>query len=140
MPEPSARDAGGALWAAAGDAVKRFDAHMDAVELSDAAADIDGLIREANRRLVDVAPWALAKDAGRRGELADSLYEALEALRVIALLSWPVMPDAAARLWGQLGLPGGPTDLAMPDAASWGRLEPGSATRRGEGLFPRLED
>ena len=139
VPEPSTRHAGGVLSAAAGDAVKRFDAHMDAVELSDAAADVDGLIREGNRRLVDVAPWALAKDPERRGDLADSLYEALEALRVIALLAWPIMPDAAARLWTQLGLEGSPTGQAMPDAASWGGLEPGAATRRGEGLFPRLE-
>ena len=49
-----------------------------ALDLTEAAAALGEFVREANRYLVEVAPWALSKDPGRRDELADVLYEAVE--------------------------------------------------------------
>jgi methionyl-tRNA synthetase len=60
----------------------------------------------------------------------------LEAIRLIGLLVSPVMPRAAVRLLGMLGLeerePG-------PQLLKWGLLEPGSALGPVEPLFPRVE-
>jgi methionyl-tRNA synthetase len=105
-------------------------------------AGLDELSREANRFLVEAAPWTLARDPARRQELADALYEALEGLRQTAVLAWPAMPGVAERLWEQLGLGvAGPlADQRIPKALEWGGLEPGTATRRGAALFPRLEE
>jgi hypothetical protein len=50
------------------------------------------------------------------------------------------MPNAAGRLWEQLGVATPLLAERLPDAASWGGLQPGTVTRRGEALFPRLED
>jgi methionyl-tRNA synthetase len=51
----------------------------------------------------------------------------------------PAMPGAAVRLWAQLGI-GQPLEAQrLPEAASWGGLEPGTRVRRGDALFPRLE-
>jgi methionyl-tRNA synthetase len=50
------------------------------------------------------------------------------------------MPGAASKLWSRLGLPGSPEEERLPNAGAWGLLEPGTTTRRGEALFPRLED
>ena len=52
----------------------------------------------------------------------------------------PIMPGAAARLWEQLGTPAKLEEQRLPAAAAWGLLEPGTQTRRGEALFPRLDD
>ena len=93
-----------------------------------------------NRYLVDVAPWALAKDPARRDELATILYDSLEGLRLIAIFSFPVMPGAAERLWTQLGVAEPLADQRLPAAASWGGLRPGRRIARGEALFPRLDD
>jgi methionyl-tRNA synthetase len=139
VPEPSGRSGTSGLAAVVDGLAKRILSAMDEVDLSDAVAALDEVVREANRYLVEVGPWNLAKDETRRAELADVLYEALECLRLWALLVSPVMPGAAARLWGQLGLEGSPGEHHVPQAASWGGLEPGTATRRGEALFPRLE-
>ena len=139
VPEPSNRS-GGRLTDAAQTLAKRFHEHVAAFELTDAVATLDAFVREANRYLVEVAPWNLAKDSQRRAELADALYEALEALRIIAVFAFPVMPVASAKLWNQLGLSGSPEVERLPDAASWGGLEPGTETHRGDSLFPRLED
>ena len=113
---------------------------MDGFRLSDAVAALDQFVREANRYLVEVAPWALAKDEARRRDLADSIYAGLEALRLIAVFGSPVMPGASDRLWAQLGIEERLRDQRLPDSARWGRLAPGTRTSKGEALFPRVED
>jgi methionyl-tRNA synthetase len=140
VPEPSHRDGLGRLSGPAEELAKRFEAGVLGLELSEAAAGLDEFVREANRYLVEVAPWVLAKDPAKGQELADSLYEALEALRLIALFSSPIMPDGAGRLWEQLGYTTPLEDQRLPDASRWGLIEPGSRTKRGGSLFPRIEE
>jgi methionyl-tRNA synthetase len=93
---------------------------------------VDGYITEK-------APWKLAasQDPEARSLLASILYTCAEALRIITALVYPVLPDAAARIWAQLGL----GDIAHADLREvrWGQLAPG--TRLGESgpIFPRAE-
>ncbi len=140
VPEPSERPSGGRLADAAATMAKRFDSGMLALELHEAAAALDEFVRETNRYLVEVSPWTLAKDPSRRQELADVLYEALEALRQVALFASPIMPGAAERLWAQLGVAEPLASQHLPEAGSWAGLEPGTMTERAESLFPRLEE
>jgi methionyl-tRNA synthetase len=99
------------------------------------------LVGAANKYLVETEPWALAKDADRRDELGAVLYTAAETLRILAVLVSPIMPQAAARLWSQLGLDElRPLDeQRLPAAAGWGGLPPGTRTAKGPSLFPRLD-
>ncbi len=140
VPEPSSRDGIGKLAPEAEALADRFDAHMVGLELTEAVAALDTFVREANRFLVDAAPWTLAAEPDRRQQLADSLYEALEALRFAAVFASPIMPGAAGRLWNRLGLEGAVQAERLPEAAMWGRLDPGTKTHRGASMFPRLED
>ncbi|HEV7686456.1 MAG TPA: methionine--tRNA ligase, partial [Acidimicrobiia bacterium] len=96
------------------------------------------LIRAANAYIEDRAPWALQK-AGDAEAVAAVLGDCLEALRTVALLASPLIPDAAAELWRRLGLPGTPEDQHLPEAAAWGSMPAGSTLERGPALFPRLE-
>ncbi len=120
------------------DVAVRYDAAMDELSLTQALAAVWGVVGEANRYLVDRAPWALAGDPEKRDELAAVLYAAGEALRVLAVLVSPAMPAAAAKLWAQLGIPDPLDAQRLPDAAAWGGLAPGTRTAKGESLFPRL--
>lgn len=139
VPEP--RDgAQGRLAQVGKELAARFDRHMEAFELTEAAGAVAELIREANRWLVEESPWNLAKDRARRQDLAEVLYEALEALRLLAVLSSPIMPRAAAELWAQLGVDAALSSQTLPAAAEWGLLSPGARTTRGPALFPRLEE
>jgi methionyl-tRNA synthetase len=140
VPEPSSRETGDGLAAAGKDLAERFDAHMTALELTEGFAAVAEFVREANRYLVEVAPWNLAKDSARRQDLADCLYRSLEALRIVALLVAAAMPEAAERLWVQLGIVEALEDHRLPQSGVWGGLEPGTKTARGEALFPRLEE
>jgi methionyl-tRNA synthetase len=138
VPEPSSRADGGRLAEAAAVLVERYDRAILSYDLSSAPAALDEFVRVVNRHLVEVAPWKLAGEEGRRQDLADALYASAEALRVIALFATPLMPEAAGRLRTQLGIEG--LAETLPAAGRWGLLEPGTATSRGEALFPRLEE
>jgi methionyl-tRNA synthetase len=57
----------------------------------------------------------------------------------LAILIAPIMPGAAARLWEQLGIEAPLDAQRFPEAAGWGRLQPGTKTVKGDALFPRLD-
>jgi methionyl-tRNA synthetase len=111
-------------------------AKYEALDFGGALMELGGRVSAANQAIVTFVPWLVAKDAGRRAELEGFLYELLEEVRLIAVLVSPVMPRAATRIFGMLGLaPAGPG----PQELAWGRLRTGSALGRIEPLFPRIE-
>jgi methionyl-tRNA synthetase len=139
VPEAALPDLDGGLPATIVDVVARVDRHMDELALSAALAAVWDIVARANQYLVELEPWKLAKDESKRVELGSVLYAAAETLRVLAILIAPVMPGAATRLWDQLGIRRPLDDHALADAATWGLLEPGTQTHKGESLFPRLD-
>ncbi|MFL5798082.1 MAG: methionine--tRNA ligase [Actinomycetota bacterium] len=139
IPDADPKAEAGSLPGLVEGVVRRYDDAVENLALTQALAAIWEVVGEANRYLVERAPWALAKDASKRSELEGVLYTSAEALRILAILIVPIMPAAAGRLWTQLGIPESLEDQRLPDSARWGGLEPGTKTRRGESLFPRLD-
>jgi methionyl-tRNA synthetase len=92
-----------------------------------------------DKYIVENEPWTLGEkeDEDSRSRLATVLYTAAEALRIATALAYPVMPDATAKIWLQLGL-GDIKKLALSDLA-WGQLP--LATKLGEihPVFPRAD-
>jgi methionyl-tRNA synthetase len=140
VPEPSALQVGAELERVVRTRSGRFDDHMRTVALSSALAAVWDVVAAANHYLVEWAPWNLAKDPEKRDELSSVLYASAEVLRVLAVLTYPVMPRAAERLWAQLGIDRPLPDQRLPAAVEWGGLQPGTRVSKGESLFPRLED
>jgi methionyl-tRNA synthetase len=66
------------------------------------------------------------------------LGDALEVLRLVALLASPAVPGASAEVWRRIGLPGSPEEQRLPGAAAWGGYPGGLPVRKGPPLFPRL--
>jgi len=64
--------------------------------------------------------------------------DALEALRIVAILTQPAMPDAAQAVWERIGMTGQVVDQRLPAAAAWGGYPGGVAVTKGDALFPRL--
>lgn len=139
VPDANAPEAAGKLPELVADVSARYDRAMLEAALSPALGAVWEIVAEANRYLVERAPWAIAKDRARAEELARVVYAAAEVLRVLAVLSSPIMPRAAAKLWEQLGIPEPLSANRLPEAARWGGLPPGTKTAKGDSLFPRLE-
>jgi methionyl-tRNA synthetase len=139
VPKPAAAGAEGDLPTVTAAAARQADEHMLAIDLQKAVAAVWTIVDRANAYLVEKEPWKLAKDPANADELAGVLYASAEALRIVAVLIQPLMPDAGQRLWEQLGLSGEVAAQRLPDAAVWGGLPAGTATHKGDALFPRLD-
>ncbi len=103
-----------------------------------ALIEIWGFINLTNKYIVEREPWNLARDKAAGKRLEAIIYNLLEALRVIAVLVSPFMPDAAEKIFTQIGV----RDGALKNHESikkWGGLPPGGALTRAEALFPRVE-
>ena len=116
-----------------------FDACMGEVDFTGAAGAVQGLAGRVNLYVEESAPWNLAKSAETADELAAVIYNALEAIRIIALFLAPFMPNTSAEVFRRLGLGDifALTDIEAESA--WGRLPAGNAVVNGEPLFPRLD-
>jgi len=134
---PDAR-ADGPLAATAGEAFASMQDAMARLDLASACSAVWDLIRATNAFIEDRQPWALNK-AGDATGVAAVLGDCLEALRVVALLASPVIPNAAGELWRRLGLDGRPEDQRLPGAAGWGGMPAGVRLDKGAPLFPRKE-
>lgn len=111
-------------------------AAMDRNALQDALVAIWTLVNEINRFVDRSAPWALAKDPEKRRELAAALYHPLEALRVVAILSYPFIPTLAQKIWDQLGV--GPVADARYATFMEKPLAVGTPVHRLGPIFPRV--
>ena len=143
VPEPGASEAAEqAVADAAARTAETLDAHLRRCEFHRALEAVFAFADTVNRYLEDRAPWKVAKQKapGWEQSVATTLYTSCEALRVVALLVAPFLPDTAPKILERLGIPNALADARLPDdAARWGLLEPGTPTSKGAPLFPRVE-
>ena len=95
-------------------------------------------INLTNRYIVEQEPWVLAKDPSSKARLNTVIYNILEALRIIAILLFPFMPDSAGDILSRLGI----EDIesqTFDSICTWGGLSEGNVLTRGKSLFPRVE-
>jgi methionyl-tRNA synthetase len=93
------------------------------------------LIHETNAYLEENEPWKAEPGAAVDAVMGD----ALEVLRIVAVLAWPAMPSTVQTIWQRIGLPGSVADQRLPDAASWGGYPGGLTVAKGGPLFPRKQ-
>jgi methionyl-tRNA synthetase len=123
------------LASPAASAVEAASAAWSQVQPSRALEATWGLIRATNAYLETHEPWKADPGPALEAVLGD----ALEALRIVALLASPAVPDTAQAVWTRLGLSGNVADQRLPAAASWGGYPGGLEVTKGEPLFPRRQ-
>ena len=134
------------LAAVAAKAAADADAAIDRIAPHEAISAVWTLVDAANHYITDTEPWKVAKDetqTGQGGRLATILVTAAEALRSLAVLLHPVIPQATERLWESLGAAEGLGALdAQPvnGAGTFGTLAAGTTITKGAVLFPRLDE
>jgi len=133
------------LGRAAERAARALDRAFGDFALHDALGSVFELVSAANRYADAQQPWTLSRRARTvatreaavelEAQLGHVLWQLCEALRVIAILLWPFLPDAAGEILRRLGVP--PEHAARLELARFGLgkiFEPIS----GAALFPRL--
>ena len=122
-----------ALASSAADAYAATAAAWDEVQPSRALEATWSLIRATNAYLETHEPWKT--EPGPRVDRV--MGDALEALRIVAVLASPAVPNACQEIWQRLGLSGLVADQRLPAAATWGGYPGSLVVTKGESLFPR---
>ena len=112
----------------------------DKFDFSKALDIVWGQISYLDKYIVEVAPWKLSKktDIESQNQLDTVLYDLAECLRIITVLSWPVIPSSAEKIWRQLGMEQPLTEVRLDDLR-WGELVPGHKVNKGAPIFPRIQ-
>ncbi len=110
---------------------------MDGLEFHRALEAVWELLGEVDGYINDKQPWAIYKLEGpASARLARILYNALEAIRLVAVMLAPVMPTTAERLLGQMGIEAGSRPATLP---AWGELPTEVPLGEEGALFPRVD-
>jgi methionyl-tRNA synthetase len=116
-----------------------FTEHFRDYQFSRALESAWALLAATDTYISESKPWEVAehKDEEGRARLGTILYTAAEALRIVTALAHPVLPEATAKIWSQLGL--GEIQKVRLDQLKWGQLPVGTKLGKVEGVFPRVD-
>jgi methionyl-tRNA synthetase len=107
--------------------LEKIDDFMEKFDLFNALNEIWKFVRAANKYINEKEVWKL-KDK----ELANALYNLLEACRIIAILIYPFMPSTAEKINEQLGV-----KLGSLKDCKFKKFE--GKVKKGEYLFKKVE-
>jgi methionyl-tRNA synthetase len=119
--------------------IHEFATMFDQFQFSRALESAWTLVASVDKYIVANEPWSLGErqDEASRSRLATVLYTSAEALRIATALAHPVIPDATAKIWEQMGL-GDIQRVALTDL-TWGQLPQGTKLGRVSPVFPRAD-
>jgi methionyl-tRNA synthetase len=110
-------------------------ARLDAYDLTGGLDEIWEVVRALNRHVEQNAPWELAKDESKAGELDRVLFELADGLRVLAIVLAPYLPETALQILTALG-----QDVSLElESARSGQTRPAEGIAPAEPLFPRVD-
>ena len=136
-----AGDGDPAISALATGTIASYLAAFEKFEFSKGLEALWALLSATDKHIVEQAPWALARnasDAAAHAKLTSTLYTAAEVVRIATVLLAPVVPEAAAKIWKQLGIETPLESVRLGDLR-WGQLPPGRRIGEIEAVFPRID-
>jgi methionyl-tRNA synthetase len=141
VPEiPAQADQNESVQQVAGAARAAVEQHMGAYNFSGAVQAIWGLIGAVDHYIAEAKPWKLAESSepGAKRQLGAVLWTAGQALRFVAVLAHPFIPESTQQLWERLGQSGSVAEQRI-DSLGWGMLGSGEKVGKAEALFPRAD-
>jgi methionyl-tRNA synthetase len=120
-------------------AARELDEHMTTLAFDRALKAIWEFIRAANKYIDSAAPWTLAKE-GKDTKLDSVMYTLFEAIRQVAVMINPFMPETGQKMFRQIGITQKKDLHTMASLEKWGGLPGGTKTFKGPALFPRIEE
>lgn len=119
--------------------VESMEEHYKKFEFSQLLEEIWVYIKSINKYIDSTKPWKLYNEKNTV-ELNVVLYNLIQALKLIALYIYPVLPQTANRIFSQLGIDKKVEDMDYLKETKWGTVKPGMKTKKGELLFPLLQE
>ena len=117
------------------DTVKKIEKCFETYRVADAVEAVLNLAKRSNKYIDETTPWALAKDEASLPRLGTVLYNLLEAIRYIAVLLSPFMPETSEKIFAQMNC-----DIKDYESLeSFGALKAGEKVGKAEALFARID-
>lgn len=117
------------------DTVAKVEKCFETYRVADAIDSVLSLAKRSNKYIDETAPWVLAKDESKKARLGTVLYNLLEAIRFIAVLLSPFVPETSEKIFAQLNC-----DIKSYDSLkSFGALIPGIKVGKAKALFERID-
>ena len=117
------------------DAVSKVEDYLAEYRIADSLETILGIAKRANKYIDETAPWALAKDEAQKARLGTVLYNLIEAIRFLAVMIKPFMPDTSDKIFAQTNANGNSYD----ELATFGVLKAGTKVGEATPLFARVD-
>lgn len=107
-------------------------------------------MRKASQQIMELAqignvyfdgkkPWKDAKDQQRRERLEATIFSCLHCLKALAIVSFPIIPETANKVWKMLGCEGEIEEQEWGEAIGK-RLLPNQLLPKPQVLFRKIED
>jgi len=96
------------------------------------------LVSMVNKYIDETAPWAMAKDEGKKARLATVMEHCIESLKKISVLLAPFMPLSSEKMWEALGGEGKGKNQKIETCKEWGTIPGGTQVKKISALFPRI--
>ena len=110
--------------------------HIEKYEFREALFELMNLARHGNKMLTEKEPWKTAKTD--KEATAYTLYDGLQIIANLAILSEPFLPFTSKKIFAMLNLNG--DDFTWSDAGRQDLLKPGHQLGKAELLYQKIED
>jgi methionyl-tRNA synthetase len=119
--------------------VEKYEEAMEKMEFSVALTVVWQLINRTNKYIDETEPWILAKEEGKREELANVMVHLAESLRRVAVLLQPFLTTTPKKIFEQLNLQSERL-MTWESLETFGMIPEGTkVVEKGEPIFPRLD-
>ena len=126
-----------ALRQSLADSTAAYRAAMDNCDVDQALQAINAHVTHCNGYLERNKPWEMKKDESKLPRVGEILSHTAESCAHLAVLLKPILPDASAKIFGQLNLETA-NGLKLDDL-KWGLLQAGHQTGKPKPVFPRIQ-
>lgn len=121
------------------DLVDQADANYSQYKMRRASQIVMELAQLGNAYFDAKKPWHDAKQANTRARMETTISCCLECLKALALISFPIIPETAAKVWDMLGFKNDIEHVFWTDAA-FTPIPLGQQLPQPEILFQKIED
>lgn len=127
-----------ALRTFANEQITKVEEEMDSYHISNAIQEVWKYIARVNKYIDETAPWVLAKDESSYEKLESVMFNLAEALRKIAIMASPFIPNSSKEILKQLSI--NENDANWDNLRDYNTIKPNTKiVEKGNPLFVRLD-
>ncbi len=115
----------------------KFYKEVDVLSFGEGLKQVWNVISQTNKYVEESAPWNLAKDESKKGQLANVMAVAFQSFYNVTILLQPVMVETSVEVFKRLGING--ENINLDEAKKWNTLTVGTKVIKGEPLFTRFD-